>query len=341
MKKTILPILLLCFVMLCLAGCECKHDFTRWDVTREPTCIKEGERERECKECGLVEKETLTDAVHDSRVVEGYESTCTEQGLSDGRKCILCGEMTTPQTPLELAPHKERKLTAVKATCTKEGLTEGTKCRICEQVITAQETVPMAAHSYEVNAEIPATCLSGGWKEHQTCSVCHKRDIENIEIPIKPHVYANGRCESCGDYENANRDLEFVFGRNGVEIRSIGKCTATEIIVPTTYKDAALASVDSRAFAGNADLKSIIFPDNLKYIGYLSFSYCTSLEYVWLGKEIDNISEKAFDECWSLKKLYYAGTMAEFENQCLIVRDWLDGTFIKEIICSDGTINVG
>ena len=78
---------------------------------------------------------------HTEAVVPGKEATCTKAGLTDGKKCTVCGEVTAEQITIPATGHKVTTLKAVKATYTKTGLTAGEKCKVCGKVTVKQKKV--------------------------------------------------------------------------------------------------------------------------------------------------------------------------------------------------------
>ena len=74
--------------------------------------------------------------------------TCTEDGLTEGKKCSVCGEVLLAQEVVPAKGHTEEVLPAVDADCENTGLTEGKKCSVCDEVLLAQEVVPAKGHNF-------------------------------------------------------------------------------------------------------------------------------------------------------------------------------------------------
>ena len=68
-------------------------------------------------------------------------ATCTKTGLTEGKKCSVCGTVTVNQKTVDKTPHNEVTIPAKAATYTSTGLTEGKKCSVCSTVTVAQKTV--------------------------------------------------------------------------------------------------------------------------------------------------------------------------------------------------------
>ena len=103
-----------------------------------------------CSVCGAeISRETVTvDALgHTEETVAGKAATCTETGLTDGKKCTVCGVMTVAQEEISALGHKEEVIAGKDATCTETGLTEGKKCSVCGTITVEQEEIPAKGHT--------------------------------------------------------------------------------------------------------------------------------------------------------------------------------------------------
>ena len=86
---------------------------------------------------------------HTEEVLAGKAATCTEAGLTEGKKCSECGEILVAQTEIPALGHKEEVVAGKDATCTEKGLTEGKKCSVCGEILVAQTEIPAKGHSYK------------------------------------------------------------------------------------------------------------------------------------------------------------------------------------------------
>ena len=202
------------------------HSFDKWSITKVAGCVDNGVQSRECKECGYLDTASLPAVGHTTVKDSMVKATCTEDGLSEGSHCSVCGETLVAQNPISAFGHAALVDYAVKATCTTDGLTEGTHCYICGIVITAQEVIPATGHQYDegkvvtpanciqigtmryscafcdtsyldtysttehtvvTDAALPATCLNDGWTEGSHCSVCMEVFVEQQFLPALGH----------------------------------------------------------------------------------------------------------------------------------------------------------
>ena len=155
---------------------------------KEATCREEGNREHyQCEICGKLyedergERETSAEEVriakkaHEEVKDEGREATCTEAGLTEGKHCRVCGEVTEEQKVIPAKGHREKTTAGKEATCTEAGLTEGKECEECGEVLKEQREVPALGHRLKYVAEEKATCTEDGMEAHYACERCGKK----------------------------------------------------------------------------------------------------------------------------------------------------------------------
>ena len=83
---------------------EHTHAYSDWTVIKEPTCTKPGTRVKQCG-CGDYVTEEIPLAEHTPKIVAGKEATCTEEGLTNGESCSVCGKVLIEQETIPVLPH--------------------------------------------------------------------------------------------------------------------------------------------------------------------------------------------------------------------------------------------
>ena len=199
MKKILMACALLLIVMMSITSCRNKdqtpdispehtHSFEEWEVIKKPTCFDEGFKVRYCS-CGERQTEIVVASDHlDDIIINAVQPTCTESGLTMGKKCSACKTVTVEQEIIPATGHTEVTLQAVAPTCTSTGLTEGKKCSVCDTVTKEQTTVAKLVHT---EVDVPgtvATCTTAGLTDGKQCSVCQIWTVPQETIPAKGHT---------------------------------------------------------------------------------------------------------------------------------------------------------
>ena len=170
----------------------------RWDspnhfyenvVTVAPTCTETGTSADVCQVCGDTQNASIVAATGHTEVVDAaVAATCTSAGLTEGKHCSVCGEVTVAQEDIAPLSHTEVIDTAVDATCTESGLTQGTHCSVCGEIMTQQEVIPALGHTEEIDAAVAATCTETGLTEGKHCSACGEVILAQEETPALGHT---------------------------------------------------------------------------------------------------------------------------------------------------------
>ena len=120
-------------------------------------------------------------------ILPAKAATCTETGLTEGKKCKDCGEIIVPQQEVAKLAHKEESIPGKAATCTEAGLTDGKKCSVCGEILVAQQEIKALGHKEEVIPGKAATCTETGLTEGKKCTVCGEITVPQKEIAKLPH----------------------------------------------------------------------------------------------------------------------------------------------------------
>ena len=176
-----------------------------------------------CVECGAIGGT----AAHTEQIIPAVDATCTATGLTEGKKCSVCGEILVAQEEVPVLAHTEEVIPAVNATCTATGLTEGKKCSVCGEILAAQETVEKLAHTEEVIPAVNATCTATGLTEGKKCSVCGEILVAQETVAAKGHTFgewsvskeatrqeAGEETRSCTCGETETREIPALGGAN-------------------------------------------------------------------------------------------------------------------------------
>ena len=79
---------------------------------------------------------------HKDVIIKGRVATCTANGMTDGKKCSVCGTILKKQEVIKATGHKEVTILGKAATETSSGLTNGKKCSVCGVITVPQKAIP-------------------------------------------------------------------------------------------------------------------------------------------------------------------------------------------------------
>ena len=172
------------------------HDYK--SVVTAPTCTEQGYTTYTCTRCDSTYKDTYVNALGHSEVtIPGKEATCTTDGLTEGRKCSVCGTVTVKQEVIKATGH-DYKSTVTAPTCTEQGYTTHT-CTRCGD--TYKDTyVDALGHNY---SETWRTGEKEHWHECERCYNVKDKAIHTDEN-------WDDKCDICGYAMNHTHHLTLV-----------------------------------------------------------------------------------------------------------------------------------
>ena len=186
---------------------------------------------------------------HNEVKVPAVPATCTEDGLTEGSKCSLCGKVFVEQTVVPATGHTP----GPEATCTQDQV-----CKVCGEVL-VEKKGHTAGEAVRENVK-PATCTeAGSYEEVILCTVCGEelsRTLVTVEATGHMPETVAGRqptcteagltdgvkCSACGtllEEQTALPALGHTFGewtvsseagvlKEGEEVRTCQRCGVTE-----------------------------------------------------------------------------------------------------------------
>ena len=142
---------------------------------------------------------------HTEETIAGEDATCTETGLTAGKKCSVCGDILVAQEEIAAKGHTEKTtVETVDATCTEAGYTKTTiTCETCGETISeTTEEIPALGHTEKTTVEtVDATCTEAGYtKTTITCETCGETLGETIEeIAANGHAFDDASDAECNN----------------------------------------------------------------------------------------------------------------------------------------------
>jgi len=137
------------------------------------------EYDAECNSCGFV-RDAACRHSNETAIGEAKAATCTEAGVTPGKKCADCGEILEAQAAIEKLGHDIVTDSAKAPTCVDTGLTEGSHCSRCNDATVAQQVVDALGHDYNDGViTTKPTTESEGVKTF-TCGRCEDSYTEAV-----------------------------------------------------------------------------------------------------------------------------------------------------------------
>lgn len=133
------------------------HVGSHWSVTSPASCKQTGTELFLC-ECGeVVDQRELPLLPHTEQTLPAKEATCMEKGLTEGKKCSVCGEVLKAQRELAMKNHTPQTVLGHAPSCTESGLSDGSVCYVCTTPLSSQVILPPAGHKFS-----SGVCLNCG-----------------------------------------------------------------------------------------------------------------------------------------------------------------------------------
>lgn len=217
MKKgsaLIIIVIIAVFLMLVMTACnnqngECIHQYDKWSMSREATCVVEGIQLRTCQKCGYTQTEKTEALGHAIVNDKGIKATCTTDGLTDGKHCSVCNEIIVAQETIKAGHSIVVDEAGKAATCTDAGWSESSHCSTCNIILSEKKTINATGHVETTDLAKSATCTATGLTEGKHCSVCKCVLVKQTTIPATGHtvvvdVAVASTCTSTGLTEGSH-----------------------------------------------------------------------------------------------------------------------------------------
>lgn len=151
------------------------------------------------------------DCMHFVVVDAAVEATCTETGLTEGKKCSVCGEIIVAQEEIAALGHDETLIPAIPATHITTGLTEGKSCSRCGEVFVIQTEIPVvdvvktylpvgleAVRKYAfASTAVECVILSDNCKRVEALAFAGCAELRFVEIPASVEFIDDTAFEGC------------------------------------------------------------------------------------------------------------------------------------------------
>ncbi len=321
---------------------ECVHSFSSWEMTQPATCKDEGIMSRTCTKCGEEESTKIAMTTTHTEVVDSEVApTCTENGLTAGKHCSVCGWVFIAQSEIPAVGHnytneydatcnncdfvrdvecghfEVEPLPAKEVSCTEDGLTAGEICISCEEILVEQTVIPATGHNTVTDTAVAPTCTESGLTEGSHCSNCGE-----VFVP-QGHIKALGHDE--GEWIIEKEPTETEDGYKYKKCNRCGEKTTDEIIpfigdLGIDYEVNSDGETCTVIGIGKFDGTELVIPDYIRQykvtaIGEKAFADCTGLTKLVIPETTETIGTRAFYGCTGLTEFTIPASVKSIGNQ--------------------------
>ena len=166
-------------------------------------------------------------------------------------------------------------------------------------------------HIY-LEEKIAPTCTKEGYSVY-TCDTCGYKVWADYVPPLAEggHTYVDYVCVECDDFlkEEAVVTPTLHYSQikddNGNDAYELTAIMSDDVYakISSTYNGLPVTNIASRAFYNNLNLKHVVLPDSIVYIGYEAFKHCFNLLTINIPDSVTEIGEEAFSNCSKLQSI--------------------------------------
>ena len=292
----------------------CEHEnFTAWMTVREPDCVTNGYRQRQCSECGHVEYQTTEATGHNfSKHYTVSAPTCTQEGL-DLYICRECG--TTKAEILEPLEHE-----FVNYECINCGFETGSPGLVYEEIKNESgEVIAYAVADIEDDAApdvvIPSLYQGKPVTKIKELAFCGSHTGTYVISVARSVVIGKNVVEiEEGAFADCHTLTSVTIGENVVRIGggAFYDCPYLETVYWNAKACEYAGDIDSHIFCEVPRIKNIYIGDSVTQIPDFAFEECVRVASLTISSKVTYIGKYAFVNMKSLKDIYYEGTIDEW-----------------------------
>ena len=206
----------------------CTHEITEWVIDKKASCSEVGSKHKECVDCKKnLETTEIATIAHTEEIVNGKAATCSEAGLTAGKKCSICQAVILKQEEITALGHNESDWIIDKNAEVGIAGSKHTECTRCSTPIKT-EVIPALEETHvcqgvEWVTVTPATCKEKGVISF-ICSCGKSIKTESIALAAHTEELVLGTAATCT-----------VEGRtDGKECSTCGMVIVSQLILPPT-----------------------------------------------------------------------------------------------------------
>lgn len=247
---------------------EHSHEWGEWEVTKETTCLAEGEQQRKCTTCEEIDKQAIASPAHtyDGSVkCTVCRHECEHISVDDNDTCAVCKVIVKNEITFYYRLNgAEAILTGYEGVAEEIEIAESITINDTEYKVTGIGDQAFYHNRIVLSITIPQGVTSIGKEAFTNCTA-----LESINIPStvkRIGEFAFFRCESL-------KSIAIPDGVTEIGEYTFNDCTALNSInIPES-----VTKIGNRAFENCSFLTSITLPKSLSDIGKYVFRGCERL----------------------------------------------------------------
>ncbi|MBQ8028843.1 MAG: hypothetical protein IJ262_05505 [Clostridia bacterium] len=234
-----------------LGGTEA-HKWNDGVVTKEASCIANGEKTYTCSVCTQTYTETLPKVAHDMAKIDAVEAKCGVPGNNEYYYCETCKDYfkdkegttkttvkgeTIPALVHTAGNHKDTDTLFSKATCMGAAVYYD-HCDYCDLKLTSTHPYgdPDTVNGHDFTGEIKMNsdrthsfkCVVDGCGEYGNAKTCNYKVTADVASTCKTYGYTTYTCSDCGhSYNDYKTALDFTNHEGEEEIRIAFEATCS------------------------------------------------------------------------------------------------------------------
>ena len=239
---------------------------------------------------------------HTEETIPGKDATCTESGLTDGKKCSVCGEILQGQQVIPAGHNFVDGVCsgcgAITGSCGEKGnnltylLTTDGKLTISGSGKMANYTESSLAPWHSERTEITSVVLTDGVTSIGSRAFYACIKLTSVTIPDGVSSIGSFAFHNCTKLTS----VTIPDGVSSIGINAFYGCSSlTSVTIPNS-----VSSIGSYAFRDCSSLTSVPIPDGVSSIGTGTFWGCSSLTSVTIPDSVSSIEGHSFYGCSSL-----------------------------------------